>query len=99
MCSSLDYIDNEIKHGSLKMKYLIYANIPHSKAIRREPVDHLEEILEDHYPVDILIKCFQVQAFYPTQVSTNISHLMTTLKMHSKWISNNKKTFCRENYV
>jgi hypothetical protein len=51
----------------------------------------LEDILEDNYPADMLTKCFQVQAFYPTQVSTDINHLMITLKMHSKWISNNKK--------
>jgi hypothetical protein len=38
----------------------------------------------------MLTKCFQVQAFYPTQVSTDVNYLMNTLKLHSKWISNNK---------
>jgi hypothetical protein len=72
------------------MKDLKNANIPHFKAIKRDPVDHLEDILEDNYPADMLTKCFQVQAFYPTQVSTDVNYLMTTLKMHSKWISNKK---------
>ena len=66
------------------MKDIKNANIPHFKTINREPVDHLEDILDDKYPADMLTKCFQVQAFYPTQVSTDANHLMTTLKMHSK---------------
>jgi hypothetical protein len=44
MCSLFDYVNNEIKQGSLKMKDFEYANIPHFKAIKREPVDHLEEL-------------------------------------------------------
>jgi hypothetical protein len=66
------------------------ANIPHFNAIKREPVDLLEDILDDKYPADMLTKYFQVQVYYPTQVSTDINHLMNTLQMHSKWISNNK---------
>jgi hypothetical protein len=50
-------------------------NIPHFKAIRREHADQLEDILENKYPVDMLTKCFQVQAFYPTQVSTDVNHI------------------------
>jgi hypothetical protein len=71
MCSSFDYVDNEIKLGSLKMKDFKNANIPHFKAIRREPVNYLEDILEDKHPADILTKCFQVQAFYPSFSSTS----------------------------
>jgi hypothetical protein len=69
------------------------ANIPHFKAVARMPVNHLEDILNDKYAAEMLAKCFQVQAFYPTQVSTEVDHLMNTLWMHSdsEWISNNKK--------
>ena len=55
-----------IKQGSLKMKDFKNANIPHFKVIKREPVDILEDILNDKYPAEMLTKCFQVQAFYPT---------------------------------
>jgi hypothetical protein len=72
------------------MKDFKNANISHFKAIKREPVDHLEDILEDNHPAGMLTKCFQAQAFYPTEVPTDVNHLMTTLKLHSKWISNNK---------
>jgi hypothetical protein len=90
MCSSFDYIDNETKQGLPKMRYFKNANISHFKA-KREPVDHLEDILDDKYLAEMLTKCFQVQAFYPTQVSTDANHLMNTLQMHNKWILNNKK--------
>jgi hypothetical protein len=66
LCSSFDYVDNEIKQGTVKMRDFKNANIPHFKAIKREPVDHLEDILDDKYPADILTKCFQVQEFYPS---------------------------------
>jgi hypothetical protein len=91
MCSSFGYVDNEVKQGSLKMRDFKNAKIPHFKAANREPVDHLEDILDDKYPAEMLTKCFQVQAFYPTQVSTEVNHLMNTLHMHSEWISNNRK--------
>ncbi len=58
MCSSFDYIDNEIKQGSLKMREFKNANIPHFKMIRKEPVDHLEDILDYKYSADMLTKCF-----------------------------------------
>jgi hypothetical protein len=54
-------------------------------------IDHLGDILEDDFPADMLTMCFQVQAFYPTQVSTDVNHLTTTLKLHSEGISNNNK--------
>jgi hypothetical protein len=79
MCSSFDYIDNEIQQSSLKMRDFKNANIPHFKAVARMPVDHLEDILNDKYAAEMLTKCFQVQAFYPTQVSTEVNHLMNTL--------------------
>ena len=66
MCSSVDYVDSEIKQDSLKMKDFKNANIPHFNTIRREPVDHLKDILDEKYPAEMLTKCFQVRAFYPT---------------------------------
>ncbi len=36
----------------------------------------MEDILDDKYPADMFTKCFQVQAFYPTQVSTDVNNLM-----------------------
>jgi hypothetical protein len=44
MFSSFDFIDNKIIQGSLKMRDFNNANIPHFKAIKIEPVDHLEDI-------------------------------------------------------
>ncbi len=38
----------------------------------------------------MLTKCFQVQAFYPTQTNTEVSWLMETLQMRSGQISNKK---------
>jgi hypothetical protein len=95
MCCSFDYVGNQIKQGSLKMRNFKNENISHFKLIKREPVDHLEDILDDNYPAEMLTKCFQVQAFYPTQVFTDVIHLMNTPQMYSEWISNNK-TFSAE---
>ncbi len=91
MCSSYGYIGNELKQGSLKMRDFKNANMPHFKAVSKKPIDHLEDILNDNYPAEMFTKCFQVQAFYPTQVSTEVNHFMNTLQMHSEWISTNKK--------
>jgi hypothetical protein len=79
MCSSFDNVDNKIKQGSLKMRDFKNAKIPHLKAVKRESVEHLDDILDDKYPAEMLAKCFQVQSFYPTQVSTEGNHLMNTL--------------------
>jgi hypothetical protein len=72
------------------MKHLKNAEIPYFKKIDRKPIDHLEDILNGKYQADMLIKCFQVQAFYPTQANTDVSRLMETLQIHSGWISNIK---------
>jgi hypothetical protein len=66
------------------------ANIPHFKAVSKKPIDHFEDFLNDNYPAEMLTKCFQVQAFYPTQVFPEVNHLMNTLRQHSEWISTNK---------
>ncbi len=87
MCSSFDLVGNDIQQGSLKMRDVKNANIAHFKAVSKKPVDHLEYILNDNYPAEMLTKCFQVQAFYPTQVSTEVNHLIYTLRKHSERIS------------
>ncbi len=79
MCSSFEYFDNEIQQGWLKMRDFKNANIPHFKVVARMPVDHLEDILNDKYESEMLTKSFQVQAFYPTQVFTEVNHLINTL--------------------
>ncbi len=90
-CSYFDCIDNEIKQATMKMKHFKTANIPHFKQNKRTPIAHVEDFLNDKYPADMLIKCFQVQAFYPTQICTDVTKLMETLHMNSGWISNNEK--------
>jgi hypothetical protein len=72
-CSYFDYIDNEIKLATLTMKCLKNAEIPYFKKIVRKPTDHLEDILNGRYQADMLMKFFQVQAFYPTQTNTDVS--------------------------
>ncbi len=90
-CSYFDYVYNEIEQATLKMKHFKTANIPHFKQNERTLIAHLEDILNDKYSTDMLTKCFQVQAFHPTQICTDVTQLMETLQMHSGWIPNNNK--------
>jgi hypothetical protein len=60
MCSEFDLVDNYIKKGYLKKNFRL-AGVPHYKTPMMTPLEHLHEILKDHFEASMLKTPFSVQ--------------------------------------
>jgi hypothetical protein len=90
MCSVFDLVGNYIEQGSLKKNDFRETGVPHFKAPKVTPSDHLNGILEGCFEAEMLTAPFLDQVLFPKQNNSQIDNMMIVLKEHSEWVSTNK---------
>jgi len=88
-CSCFDLTGNTLQSQSLKQKH--FKEVPFFKKTNTDPIDVLNEIMDEKFPAKMLTQTFPVQILYPSNDNCQIQPLFDTLVNSSSWISTNKR--------
>lgn len=89
-CSCFDLQNNTLQTGSLKQRH--FQDVLFYKRPNSEPIEVLNEIINNNFSAKMLPKSFPVQVIYTSNHSCQIQSLFKTLIESSTWISTNKRS-------